>query len=58
MTLAQSASTIWVGYAADTLGLGLNQIFLVMGLTGVVVTVLWLAFQFTVERRGVVWGDG
>ena len=58
MTLAQSVSTLWAGYAADTLGLSLNQIFIAMGLTGAVVTLLWLAFQRTVERRGVVWGEG
>ena len=58
MTLTQSFSTVWAGYAADTLGLSLNQIFLTMGLTAALVTAAWLAFQITVERRGEVWSDG
>lgn len=51
LTLTQSVSTLWAGYAYDAWGLSLQQIFLVTGLASIVVTVGWVAFQARAAPR-------
>ena len=51
LTLTQSASTLWAGFAYDTLGLALAQIFLSAGLAGAAISGAWLLFYMRVRRR-------
>jgi MFS family permease len=44
LTLTQSLSTLWAGFAADTLGWSLSWILASMGVTSIAVTLLWLLF--------------
>jgi hypothetical protein len=49
MTLASSLSTLWVGWAKDSLGLSPYQITLTLGGIALICTLLWaayLAFHF------------
>ncbi len=43
-TLTQSLSTVFAGFAQDNLGLDVQQTFIAMGVTGVAVALIWLAF--------------
>lgn len=45
LTLTQSISIFWAGYAVDSLGLSVRQVTFSMGLAGIVVGLLWLAFH-------------
>jgi hypothetical protein len=55
LTLTQSVSTVWAGFAYDRWGLAVQEIFILMGLISVVVTLLWIAFQVrTVTRPAAV----
>ena len=51
LTLTQSAGTLWAGFAYDTLGLALAQIFLSAGLAGAAISGAWLLFYMRVRRR-------
>ncbi len=51
LTLTQSISTLWAGYAYDTLGLTIWQIFLIMGTLSIVVTLLFLGTLTAFRRR-------
>ena len=44
LTLTQSLSTLWAGYAADALGWSLSWILASMGVASIGVTLLWLLF--------------
>jgi MFS family permease len=44
LTLTQSLSTLWAGYAADALGWSLSWILASMGVASIAVTLLWLLF--------------
>lgn len=44
-TLTQSISVLWAGLAIDSLGFGVQDVLLSMGVVGVVVTVGWLVFR-------------
>lgn len=50
-TLAQSASTLWAGYAYDNLGWSLSQVLFSAALVSVCVTTLWLPFYLRVRSR-------
>jgi MFS family permease len=45
LTLTQSVSTVWAGYAQDSLGIAVQQIAAIMAGLGLVVTVGWLLFH-------------
>jgi hypothetical protein len=45
LTLTQSIGTLWAGMAMDRWQMGVQQVFLAAGATGVVVTLLWAWFQ-------------
>jgi hypothetical protein len=51
LTLTQSVSTLWAGYAYDAWGLSLQQIFMVTGIASIVVTAGWIAFQARTAPR-------
>jgi hypothetical protein len=60
LTLAQSASVLWAGVGQDRVGLGVQQVALVMGVLSLLVTLLWLVFQMrsmTRLRAGFAFGD-
>ncbi|MCB0044151.1 MAG: MFS transporter [Caldilineaceae bacterium] len=44
LTLTQSISVLWAGLAQDMLGLAIQRVFLIMGLSGIVVLGVWLLF--------------
>lgn len=44
LTLTQSLSTLWAGFAADTLGWSINAILASAGFASIAVTLLWLLF--------------
>ena len=50
-TLAQSASTVWAGYAYDTLGWSVSQVLLSAAAASLAVTMVWLIFYLRVRRR-------
>ena len=45
LTLTQSFSVLWAGFAMDSLGLGVQQVLLSMGVVGVVITLIWVVFR-------------
>ena len=51
LTLTQSVSTLWAGYAYDNLGMTLPQIFLSAALSGTVITGAWALFYARVRRQ-------
>ena len=51
MTLASSASTLWAGWAADSLGWNPHQIALALGGVSAVMTVGWCLFLVTQVHR-------
>jgi len=51
LTLTQSFSTLWAGYAADALGWSLSWILASAGVASIAVTLLWLLF---VTRQAAV----
>jgi hypothetical protein len=51
MTLAASTSTLWVGWARDSLGLDPYQISLALGFVPVVMSVGWLAYIFAYPKE-------
>jgi len=53
LTLTQSVSTLWAGYAYDTLGQSLPQIFTAIGLVSATVAVGWGVFQGYARRCGM-----
>jgi MFS family permease len=44
-TLTQSISVLWAGFAMDSLGLGVQQVLLSMGIAGTAATLVWLIFR-------------
>ena len=54
LTLVQSISTLWAGIAIDRLGLSVQGTLAVAAAAGFVLTLAWLAFQFTMSRRGAL----
>ena len=56
LTLTQSISTAWAGYALDNLGLDVRQVAFTMSMVALAVTLAWLIFHFryqTEPLRGV-----
>lgn len=53
LTLAQSASTLWVGYAYDGLALSVQQLLLTIFFAGMVVALIWGAFYLAMRGRAV-----
>ena len=51
LTMTQSISIFWAGYAQDTLHLDVRQVSLFMGWLGVVVGGLWLIFHLVTRAR-------
>ncbi len=45
LTLTQSFSVLWAGFAMDSLGMGVQQVLLSMGLAGVAMLLIWLIFR-------------
>ena len=45
LTLTQSISTVWAGYAQDVLGLTVRQVTLSMAMVAAIVGLAWLAFH-------------
>lgn len=50
-TLAQSFSTLWAGYAYDSLGWSLSQVLLSAAVGSVVLTAMWALFYLRVRHR-------
>ncbi|MGL4651823.1 MAG: hypothetical protein ACRC1H_20610, partial [Caldilineaceae bacterium] len=55
-TFAEVLSTLFAGFALDTLGWSVQQALLAMGLLGVVVTAVWWVFETQVRRRNALAG--
>lgn len=53
LTLTQSISVGWAGFAQDNVGLSLQEVTAGMGVLGVVVGLAWLVFQWRVGKVGV-----
>lgn len=51
LTLMQSISTLWAGFATDRLQLGVQSVFVLTSILGLAVSLLWLAFRLRVSRR-------
>jgi hypothetical protein len=51
LTLTQSVSVVWAGYAQDSLGMPVQRIAAIMAGLGVVMTVGWLLFHLRGARR-------
>jgi MFS family permease len=51
LTLTQSISIFWAGFAQDTLGWSVRQVTASMGISGLFVASLWLVFQLWAMRR-------
>lgn len=51
LTMTQSLSIFWAGYAQDTLHLNVRQVTAFMGWAGLVVGALWLIFHLAVQAR-------
>ncbi len=45
LTLTQSFSVLWAGFAMDSLGLDVQQVLLSMGVVGVAITLIWMVFR-------------
>ena len=45
LTLTQSFSVLWAGFAMDSLGLDVQQVLLSMGVVGVAITFTWMVFR-------------
>ena len=45
LTLTQSFSVLWAGFAMDSLGMDVQQVLLSMGVVGVVITLIWVVFR-------------
>lgn len=54
LTLTQSISTFWAGYAQDALGLTVRQVSLSMALVAVLVGLVWLIFNHRYRSEPVV----
>jgi MFS family permease len=54
LTLTQSISTFWAGYAQDALGLTVRQVSLSMALVAVLVGLVWLIFNHRYRFEPVV----
>lgn len=52
-TLTQSIATLWAGIAQDNLGLDVRAVLAYTSVVALVVTALWLAFHFFLQRRSV-----
>lgn len=51
LTLMQSISTLWAGFATDRLHLGVQSVFVLTSVLSLAVSLLWLAFHFRASRR-------
>jgi MFS family permease len=51
LTLTQSISTFWAGWAQDSLGLDIRQIVMVSGVVSVFTGLLWVLFYFRTRYR-------
>ncbi len=59
LTLTQSISITWAGYAQDNLGLDVRQVSLSMALVASLMGLLWLSFHLRQRSRPVAsWGVG
>lgn len=54
LTLTQSISTYWAGFAQDNLGMDVRQAALSMSIVGVVMGVLWLLFHLRYLKRPMI----
>ena len=54
LTLTQSISIVWAGYALDTLGLDLSQVTFTMAIVAALIGLLWLLFHFKYLSRPMV----
>lgn len=51
LTLTQSISIYWAGFAQDSLALSVQQTTFSLGVLGAIVTVVWLLFYFVAKRH-------
>ncbi|MFN2224349.1 MAG: hypothetical protein ACK2UH_17460, partial [Candidatus Promineifilaceae bacterium] len=57
LTLTQSLSTFWAGFAQDTLGLTVRQVSLTMAIVAAIVGLFWLVFNRRYLSRPMVLQD-
>ena len=57
LTLTQSISIFWAGYAQDTIGLSVRQISFTMALVAAIVGLAWLIFNARYRTRPMVSPD-